>query len=172
MVEFHDYIFKRDEFTHLRETVRVIALDKGQFAFLKIEGEDEFGVRSHIETIGGGLELNESHEEAIRREVLEETGRDCRILAFIEDILDEYYLINRKTLSHFYLVELLNVQQPVNYQGSEKNLIKGVILLNKEEVLKRYQHHNPHNIEALIYQRDAHAFNEYLKGTNYEEKRD
>jgi hypothetical protein len=62
------------EISHIRFTARAIVFNNDRFAFLPIRGEDDFGVRDHIESIGGGIEEGENAEQTIIRECLEEAG--------------------------------------------------------------------------------------------------
>lgn len=171
MIQLKDDVYEQQEITTIRETVRVIARYFDQYVFLQICGDDEFGHRNHIETIGGGIEDNESREEAIRREIMEETGRACIIRSYLCDVIDDYHILKRRTLSHFYLVDLLEKTNKVAHSDLEKQLIKGIVLLNQQEVLHYYENALEGNIERLIYRRDAYAFNEHLKGQIYEQER-
>lgn len=171
MIQFKDDVYEPKEILSIRETVRVIARYLDQYVFLQISGDDEFGHRDHLETIGGGIEEGESREAAIKREVMEETGRSCIIRSYLCDVIDDYHLLQRRTLSHFYVVDLLEKTSEVTYSELEKQLIKGIVFLTPQVVLNTYEHALVNNVEQLIYRRDAYAFKQYLKGQIYEQER-
>ena len=66
-----------------RNCVRgVIFNEKDEIALLYINGTDMFGKRDHFELPGGGIEENESYEEALKREIEEELGYTIKELVF------------------------------------------------------------------------------------------
>lgn len=160
---FKDDVFEERMVTHERETVRVIACFKDFFAFLEIERNDVFGCCKHLETLGGGIEFNESHTQAIQREIKEESGFDCEILRPLCIVEDVYHILGRRTISYFYAVRLIGEQKSTTYTEEEKRLIKGLVFLTKEEVLKQLSSYDDHSIQKLIYQRDLFAYQCYLE---------
>ena len=87
-----------------RDAVRAVLLDgQDRIALLHIRGRDDFGDRDHFELPGGGVEPGESFEEALRREVEEELGIFPHILAEVGIIANEYNLLRRRDVQHFYL---------------------------------------------------------------------
>lgn len=87
---FTDDVFAKSDITHVRETVRMIAVYHDRYAFLEIKRDDIFGCLRHLETLGGGIEVNESHAQAIQRELLEESGWEGEILRPLCVIEDTY----------------------------------------------------------------------------------
>lgn len=160
---FNDDVFKENIITHKRETVRAIACFKDQYAFLQIERNDIFGCCRHLETLGGGIEANESHEQAIRREIREESGFDCEIIRPLCIVEDVYHVLGRKTISYFYAVRLIGEPKLSKYTEDEKKLIQGLVFLNKEEVLAQLSSPDVKTIQKLIYQRDLFAYQCYLE---------
>lgn len=160
---FKDDVFEETRITHERETVRVIACFKDQYAFLEIERNDVFGCCKHLETLGGGIEANESHRQAIEREIREEAGFECEILRPLCIVEDVYHVLGRRTISYYYAVNLIGEPKTVAYTEDEKPLIKGLVFLDKEEVLTRLSSPDIHSIQKLIYQRDLFAYQCYLE---------
>ena len=160
---FTDDVFAKSDITHVRETVRMIAVYHDRYAFLEIKRDDIFGCLRHLETLGGGIEANESHAQAIQRELLEEGGWEGEILRPLCVIEDTYHLIQRRTISHFYAVRLIRQSRPCAYTEEEKQLIHGLVFLSEEEVLKELSAPNKQSIQKLIYQRDLFAYKCYLE---------
>ncbi len=83
---------------------------------------------------GGGIEEGESHEETIKREFIEEIGRDVKVLSFVTQAnqagltprTHRYVLLQ----GYFYLVEIL---EPKGKQVEEDHELRW---LNIEEALK------------------------------------
>ncbi|MEG0314321.1 MAG: NUDIX hydrolase [Erysipelotrichaceae bacterium] len=147
-----------------RVTVRVFAFNKNnELAILYIKGEDEFGIRHHYETIGGGVEPNESFEAAIKREVMEEIGLDCTIISSVGTIIDYYNLIGRRTISNYFVVELLPKQYPLNRTEEELTLDMSLKYISVEQALKELTYNNVISVNELIQRRDARALKYYLK---------
>jgi ADP-ribose pyrophosphatase YjhB (NUDIX family) len=69
----------------MRESARAILIAKnGRFVFMKRNKPDT----EYYKTIGGGLEPGESAEDALRRELLEESGSVIESARFAFDITD------------------------------------------------------------------------------------
>lgn len=150
------------EISHTRYTARAIIVDKDRFAFLPIRGEDDFGIRDHIETIGGGIEEGESAQETIIRECLEEAGIEIKIRTFLGVVVDHYHLIQRQTVSSFFLVDVINAEHQTDRTEMEQTLMNEVLWLSEEECLKMLDQ-PVEKIGILIQRRDKIAFLEALR---------
>ena len=61
--------------SHDRHVARGIVYDdEGNFYFMRVYRDDDFGKATLIETAGGGVEAGESPDDAILRELSEELG--------------------------------------------------------------------------------------------------
>lgn len=166
LARFDDELYPKSEIKRIRHTVRLFIRDENDlYWFLVIRGEDDFGVRDHYETIGGGIEKNESFEEAIIREVREEIGCVPYAIRPIGTIIDRYYLIGRETHSHFFSVRIDSTKQTVNQLTPlEQTLFFDCIKVKKEEVsdilsLDKTQS----KVDYLVQRRDVWAWEYALK---------
>lgn len=146
-----------------RWTVRVFAYnEEGKIVFLKIQGSDTFGKRDHLETIGGGVENDESLEDTLHREVMEEIGYNCEIMEELGTVVDHYNLINRETISTYFVVKLTDFVGDMNRSKEEMTLISGVVALSEEEALKELSHYSKRTINELVQRRDYYALKHYM----------
>ena len=106
-----------------REGVYAIIFDGNRLATVKTN-------KGHF-LLGGGLDQNESHEDCLKRECLEEIGYDIEIKGGICKT-EGYHLIgstNYHMISYYYSVELkTKVQKPM-----EKNHVLEWVLLSQLE---------------------------------------
>ncbi len=160
-----DTIYPKQAITHERTTVRAILINhKEEFAFLRVVGEDDFGIRNHLETLGGGVDDGEDFEEALKRECMEEAGLKVRVIRKLIVITDEYHLLQRRTHSHFYLCELEESGFALNLQDYETMLLKDVKWLTYHQAIVQLESEHVCNIGQLIHRRDVIA----LKQANHQ----
>lgn len=162
---FSDDQYPPSSITHTRFTARAIVEHQGKFAFLPIRGEDDFGIRDHIETIGGGIEAGESAQETIIRECREEAGLGVEIKDFLGVIIDAYHLIGRQTVSYFFLVSVTGEHKSYQRTEMEQSLMDEVLWLSKEESIE-WLDREVSKIGRLIQRRDKAAFLEAVKILN------
>lgn len=154
-----------------RWTVRVFAYnEQGELVFLKIQGSDSFGKRDHLETIGGGVENDETLEDTLRREVREEVGYECEILEELGSVVDHYNLINRETISTYFVVKLTKYHGEIDRSASEMTLIHGTVSLSEEEALKKLNTYSKNTINELVQRRDYYALKHYMSLKEKREK--
>ena len=92
---------------HDRQIARAIVYDNnGFFYFVRVNRNDDFGKGIYIETSGGGVEKDETPEEAIIRELKEELGAKVKIVSKIGVISDYYNLIHRHNINNYYLCKI------------------------------------------------------------------
>ena len=100
--------------------------------------------KKEISLIGGGVEPNETHEETLKREFIEESGLIIKsIIPFIT--IDCYWYTrdnrNMNSLANFYIVEVEDkIKKPTE---KESKLVK----IKNEEILKNLQ--LPYQIKAI-----------------------
>ena len=139
---------------HTRYIARAILLnEKNEVALIKVNGDDIFGHRDYYETPGGGIKLNESHIDALHREIEEEVGYKCEVLSHIADVHDYYNLIGRKNYNHFYLVRRLEkVDQ--HLEPDEKIRIEKIIWVPIDEAIRLYENMQNVLVGKIVKQRE------------------
>ena len=159
---YDDPFWEGEHVSTIRFTSRVFLLNKDKYAFLKIVGEDGLGVRNHLETLGGGVEDNETFLDAAKREVMEEAGAVAENYQCIGAIIDRLSPIERLTYSCFYLADLKSFDHELNRTEEEKILIEDIVWLSAKEA---YEILNKAEsaVDAYVHRRDLTAFLELLK---------
>ena len=161
---FKDDYWPFEGYSHVRYTARaLLENEEGKFGFLHIQGEDLFGRRNHLETVGGGIEEGEYADDAIVREVLEETGYQVTFYELVGAIIDTYNLIGRITYSTFFHCTVNSAnRQPSHRTEEEQILIKEIVWLTPEEALDWLENRAESNCDKIVQRRDALALRYYL----------
>lgn len=146
-----------------RNCVRgVIFNDKDEIALLYINGTDIFGKRDHFELPGGGIEDNESFEEALEREIDEELGYTIKDIKFLGIIENEYNLLKRSDKQHFFMANI-NEKTEQHLLEYEKELFGNIVFIHKDKIIEMYENYTPQNVGIEIHKRDLIAIKEALK---------
>ncbi len=161
-----EYPFKG--YDHIRYTARaIIENNEGKYGFLHIKGEDLFGPRDHLETVGGGVEKGEYLDDTIVREVKEEMGLECQSVELLGSIYDAYNLIGRITFSTFFYCRVdTSSFAKTNRTEEEKILINEIVWLDLSEALDWLRNRHENKVDRLVQQRDLMAMEYYLKLCN------
>ena len=105
-IEFKDEIYPFNGIDNIRYISRGFILDEeNRLSILSVSRDDIFGKLSYIESSGGGIDEGENEDQAIIREIEEETGYKVSIIKKIGVITDYYNLINRKNIQYYYLLK-------------------------------------------------------------------
>jgi len=136
---FADDLTKKDcDLSNHRVGCRGIIKKDGKYLMVHVLKMDIFTFP------GGGLELNESLEECVIREVLEETG----IAASVKELkvsITEYFKDSVWT-NHYFICEYLNWDNTANLTEEEKSLGLDVEWKTFEEVINIFENHETNHI--------------------------
>jgi len=119
---------------HIRRAARGILINKGKIALPHITKHN------YHKLPGGGLEGNESAELAFKREILEETGCNCKILdqsGIIIEYRDKFKLLQ---ISYIFLGKVIGKPEkisPTDDEVKEGLKLKWVSFDNIEKILRK-----------------------------------
>ena len=126
--------------THDRQIVRAIVFDDdGYFYFVRIDRDDDFGKAVCIETAGGGVELGEDLEKAIRRELDEEPGANVEIVCKIGVVSDYYNLIKRHNINNYYLCRAISFGEKHMTEDEIHHFHLSTLKLTYDEAMEKYE---------------------------------
>lgn len=152
-----------------RKAVRAILLnDKKEIAILHKAKKNEYKL------IGGGIEKGENLEQALRREVLEETGCEIEILKELGYVEEYQTLNNFVQTSYIYVARVLKNTNQLHLtkqekdEGAELCWFKPIIAIKKID--EAYNNLIPSQYSSLysskfVIKRDLKILKYYLKNT-------
>ncbi|MEG0894860.1 MAG: NUDIX domain-containing protein [Oscillospiraceae bacterium] len=108
----------------------ILLNDKNQIALMRI------GVKDLYKLPGGGIENNETKTEAFIREIKEETGYDCNIIAEIGKITEHKYKNNFCQLSYCFIAKKCGDNPVQNLTEKEKKLGFSLVWKNITDAVK------------------------------------
>ena len=110
----------------MHTSVRGIVNYKDQIVLIhRIKTKDDGTIRDYYVIPGGKIEENESHEEALRREIKEELGIEIKIGKLVLELDDRDY---NDSFQYFYECEF-EFHDKENYKG-----VFEVVLVDKMEI--------------------------------------
>ena len=154
-LELQDDEWNKEYINHNRQIVRAIVVDDSNyFYFVRVHRDDDFGKATLIETAGGGVELNENLESAVRRELREELG--------IGVVSDYYNLIHRHNINNYYFCKIESFGDR-NLTTEEIESFKlSTLKLTFEDAIKEYKKCSNTKLGKLILNRELPVLN-YVK---------
>ena len=167
-LKLKDNEFENLGITHTRHVARAFVLDDDKILVLRIKRNDDFGNSTYIETSGGGVDLGETPEEAVLREIDEELGVKGEIITKLGIIDDYYNKIKRHNINHYYLIKVIG-KTKIHHVSRGDSLIDSILKLDFNEIFDVYNKEPKEKIKKLVYNREDPIVKEaykYLKGIN------
>ena len=142
-----------------RVIARGLVLDEeGKVLLHEIRRDDAFGKEGYLETPGGGVDRGETLEEALRRECREELGREVRPLLYLGSVEDEYRLIGRRNITHFFLARAVGEKEPLHMVSRGDSLIERTLALSPREALALMRERNQEGKVGILVRRREEPF--------------
>lgn len=125
---------------HDRLIARAIVVDDEEnFYFVGANRDDDFGKAPLIETAGGGVEVGEDLNTAIRRELKEELGVDIEVICKIGVVSDYYNLIHRRNINNYFLCKIVSFGEKHITKDEIEDFHLSTLKLKYEESLAEYE---------------------------------
>lgn len=154
-IELNDEEWELDYIDHNRQIVRAIVTDNdGNFYFVHVDRDDDFGKASLIETAGGGVENGECLEDAILRELAEELGASVEILCKLGVVSDYYNLIHRHNINNYYLCRVKSFGDKNMTQDEINCFHLSTLKLTYAEAVCEYERNTSTRLGRLITNRE------------------
>lgn len=135
-----DTQWEKTTITHDRHVARAIVVDEeGFFYFVRVCRDDIFGNGAFIETAGGGVEVGETPEVTIHRELKEELGVRVDVLCKIGTVSDYYNQIHRHNLNHYYLCQIKSFGETEMTPVEQEEFQLSTLKMTYEEAVSEYQ---------------------------------
>ena len=140
---------------HDRMIVRAIVVDdEGYFYFVRADRDDDFGRAVVIETAGGGVEVGEDLNEAIKRELHEELGAEVEVICKIGVVSDYYNLIHRHNINNFYLCRALRFGDRMLTDDEINYFHLSTLKLTYDEAINEYAKNRESMLGRIIANRE------------------
>ena len=160
-----DTIFPKNDLPNKkRYTVRGLLIKDNKVGLLYIKGDDPlFGKRNHLETPGGGIDDGENSIDALKREMLEETGYKIKNIKYITTVSVEYNPLNRIDVSKIYACEIEEDTHNIALLDYEKEIFNGYNFYDLDSIEEIFNEFQDDGVCKIIYERDLYAINKYKK---------
>lgn len=156
MIELYlkDEEYPFDYIDHNRYISRAVIINNDKkVAILHVVRNDIFGNYDYYELPGGGVNNNETPEEAVVREAHEETG----VSAFIVDkigVVDDYYnLIHRHNINYYFLLGI-NRYGHRTLEEYEKSMIIETLWISIDEAIEKFTEMPSSGVSLLVKNRE------------------
>lgn len=140
---------------HDRMIVRAIVVDdEGYFYFVRADRDDDFGRAVIIETAGGGVEVGEDLDEAIKRELNEELGAQVEVICKIGVVSDYYNLIHRHNINNFYLCRAVSFGEKMLTEDEINYFHLSTLKLTYDEAIQEYAKNRESMLGRIVANRE------------------
>lgn len=143
---------------HVRKAARGILIKDGKLALLNVS------TKGYHKLPGGGIEKDETNEQAFKREVLEETGHECKIIdegAITIEYRDQFKLVQ---ISYVFIAETVGIPGEQKLEQGEIDEGHDLEWYTLEETENLLKGENPSEYEdRFIHLRDQSIFDFYKK---------
>ena len=140
---------------HDRSIVRAIVVDDdGYFYFVRADRDDDFGRAVIIETAGGGVEVGEDLDEAIKRELQEELGAQVEVICKIGVVSDYYNLIHRHNINNFYLCRAVSFGEKMLTDDEINYFHLSTLKLTYDEAIQEYAKNRESMLGRIVANRE------------------
>lgn len=140
---------------HDRSIVRAIVVDDdGYFYFVRADRDDDFGRAVIIETAGGGVEVGEDLDEAIKRELNEELGAQVEVICKIGVVSDYYNLIHRHNINNFYLCRAVSFGEKMLTDDEINYFHLSTLKLTYDEAIQEYAKNRESMLGRIVANRE------------------
>lgn len=154
-IELQDTQWQFDYIDHDRHIARAIVYDdNGTFYFVRAERNDDFGKATLIETAGGGVEIGEDLQTAIKRELKEELGVSVEIVCKIGVVSDYYNLIHRHNINNYFLCKVKSFGEKNLTQDEIESFHLSTLKLLYEEAASEYEIRKSTHLGILVANRE------------------
>lgn len=140
---------------HDRNIVRAIVVDDdGYFYFVRADRDDDFGRAVIIETAGGGVEVGEDLDKAIKRELNEELGAQVEVICKIGVVSDYYNLIHRHNINNFYLCRAVSFGEKMLTDDEINYFHLSTLKLTYDEAIQEYAKNQESMLGRIVANRE------------------
>ncbi len=154
-IDLQDTQWKFDYVDHDRNIARAIVYDEsGQFYFVRVHRDDDFGKATLIETAGGGVEEGEDLHTAVERELKEELGVKVAVICKIGVVSDYYNLIHRHNINNYFLCRVESFGDKNLTEDEINSFHLSTLKLSYEDAVKEYEYRANTRLGKLIANRE------------------
>jgi 8-oxo-dGTP pyrophosphatase MutT (NUDIX family) len=140
---------------HDRSIVRAIVVDDDEyFYFVRADRDDDFGRAVIIETAGGGVEVGEDLDKAIKRELQEELGAQVEVICKIGVVSDYYNLIHRHNINNFYLCRAVSFGEKMLTDDEINYFHLSTLKLTYNEAIQEYTKNRESMLGRIVANRE------------------
>ena len=151
---FEDSQYTNHGFSHTRHIARGIILDEDGRVYLHyVKRDDIFGKQGYYETPGGGIDEDETPEEALVRECQEELGFEVEVICPLAEVEDAYNLIGRKNINLYYLARKVASGTP-HFASLGDTYIDHSEALSIEDAIAKMESNEDSGVAFLVKQRE------------------